>query len=95
MNRWSLLPLPMLFGACIDYNTSSTVPGFGIPNPRPLDNPTQTDRLVQVTVPTVDILWVIDNSCSMGPEQTSLADNSPIFLNYFLGSGLDYHIGTV
>jgi len=95
MNRLVLLPLPLLTGACIDYNPGSTVPGFGIPNPRPLEEQTQADRLVQVTVPTVDILWVIDNSCSMGPEQTSLAENSPIFLNYFLGSGLDYHIGTV
>jgi hypothetical protein len=62
-------------------------------NPPDLANPTQTDVIVQVTTPMVDILWTIDNSCSMSDEQLALTDNFPKFMDYFLGSGLDYHIG--
>jgi hypothetical protein len=43
----------------------------------------------------VDILWTIDNSCSMADEQEALGINFPEFMDYFLGSGLDYHIGVV
>jgi hypothetical protein len=48
---------------------------------------------MQVQTPKVDILWTIDNSCSMGPEQNDLAENFPRFMDFFLGSGLDYHVG--
>jgi hypothetical protein len=47
---------------------------------------------LQVTTPQADILWMIDNSCSMGNEQADLVENFPSFMNFFLGSGLDYHI---
>ena len=50
---------------------------------------------MQVTVPSVDVLWVIDNSCSMTEEQQALTDNFNKFVQYFVGSGLDYHIGVV
>lgn len=59
----------------------------------PIESISQTDHVVQVQIPQVDILWIIDNSCSMVEEQTSLTENFPIFMDYFLGSGLDYHIG--
>jgi hypothetical protein len=52
-----------------------------------------TDRLVQLTVPQVDVLWTVDNSSSMGNEQSALAENFPLFGDFFVGSGLDYHIG--
>jgi hypothetical protein len=48
-----------------------------------------------VQVPEVDIMFTIDNSCSMYEEQTALANNFPIFMDFFLGSGLDYHIGVI
>jgi len=58
--------------------------------------PTQaTDEFVQDDMAEVDILFVVDNSCSMAEEQALLAGNSPVLMNYFLGSGLDYHIGVV
>lgn len=56
-------------------------------------NPIQLDRIVQVAQPQVDILFVIDDSCSMSEEQALLATNFPQFMDYFQGSGLDYHIG--
>lgn len=58
-------------------------------------NPFQQDRIIQASRPRVDILFVIDNSCSMLEEQAQLAANFPLFMDYFLGSGLDYHIGVI
>jgi hypothetical protein len=87
--------LLLLAGGCIEYQPASTVPPVGVANPRPLETPRQTDKLVQVQVPEVDILWTIDNSCSMFEEQTALAENFPVFMDFFLGSGLDYQIGVV
>lgn len=67
------------------------------PNSEPpqIVNPIQEDRLVQATEPVVDVLFVIDNSSSMGDEQNILNANFPAFIPYFVGSGLDYHIGMV
>lgn len=64
-------------------------------NPKPLESSHREDRIRQVGVPKVDVLWVVDNSCSMWEEQTALAENFPSFLQFFVGSGLDYHIGVV
>lgn len=58
-----------------------------------LSPPEKTDALVQVVSPKVDVLWVIDNSGSMSEEQDKLAREFPAFMEYFLDSGLDYHIG--
>lgn len=64
-------------------------------NPPEPENPVQQDRILQASRPKVDVLFVIDNSCSMLEEQAQLAANFPQFMEYFLGSGLDYHIGVV
>jgi len=42
-----------------------------------------------------DILFVVDNSCSMAEEQDQLSQGFPVFMAYFLGSAVDYHIGVV
>jgi hypothetical protein len=41
----------------------------------------------------VDVLFVIDDSCSMSEEQAQVAVNFPAFMDFFLGSGIDYHLG--
>lgn len=64
-----------------------------VPNPPDLNPPTQVDVIRQVVTPEVDVLFVVDNSCSMAEEQTKLRDNFPIFMEFFLDSGLDWHIG--
>lgn len=65
----------------------------------PLDpEPTLTEvqeRYLQFPVPRVDVLFVVDNSSSMGDEQAALAENFPRFLTYFQQSALDWHIGVV
>jgi hypothetical protein len=49
----------------------------------------------QAIVNSVDILFVIDNSGSMGSNQTQLANNFDTFMDVFQLSGIDYHIGFI
>lgn len=42
-----------------------------------------------------DILFVIDNSCSMSNEQNNLATNSALFVDELLMSGVDFQIAVV
>jgi hypothetical protein len=54
------------------------------------------DRVVQPAEFSVDVLWVVDNSCSMEDDQGSLVTNFPTFIDTFLAmEGLDYHVGVV
>ena len=41
----------------------------------------------------IDVLFVIDNSGSMGQEQANLAANFPMFIQVLNESGLDYRVG--
>jgi len=88
------LPLLLALAAC---NETSFLPELpdpgGHPNPPGLATPTREDVITQVTTPEVDILWVIDSSGSMSEEQQKLSDNFASFMQYFLESSLDYHIG--
>ena len=84
-----LFAMVFLLAGCQEYDL---VPGYGLnaePNPPDLSAVTKEDRIVQVTVPSVDVLWIIDDSCSMTEEQQALADNFAGFVQYFVGSGLD------
>ncbi len=60
-----------------------------------LETPRNEDVIRQTTIPEVDILWVVDDSCSMADEQRKLGNNFDAFISFFLGSGLDWHIGVV
>ncbi len=95
MRAFALSALLLALGGCSEQELRSTLPPKGVPNPRPLVVETQTDKLVQTPIPEVDILWIIDNSTSMLNEQQALTTNFPAFMDYFLGSGLDYHIGVI
>jgi hypothetical protein len=81
--------------ACSDYSISNMAPALQAPNPKALASPTHRDEIVQLTTPSADVLWVVDNSSSMSDNQRALTENFPLFLDWFLGSGLDYHIGVV
>lgn len=94
--RVGLIVALVALGACKneqDFVPDDVQPGIGEP-PLP-ENPLRVDRIVQVSEPAVDVVFVIDNSCSMEEEQVLLAQNFPAFLQYFLTSGLNYHIGVV
>ncbi len=55
----------------------------------------QVDFFQQISRNTVDILLVVDNSCSMIEEQTKLGDNFDSFIQYFEASESDYQIAAV
>ena len=43
----------------------------------------------------LDVLFVVDNSCSMEAHQGSLASMSQLFVTYLMDAGADFHIGVV
>ena len=91
--RHALLWLAVAAGACIEYEpVGETNYQPPLANPEEPQSPRAEDRIVQVTTPEVDVLFVVDNSGSMRANQENLAANFPAFLSFFLGSGLDYHI---
>jgi len=54
------------------------------------------DSFQQRTVEASDVLFVVDNSCSMQDEQDELAANFSNFIETFVNSStIDYHIGVV
>lgn len=53
------------------------------------------DEFQQRTVQKSDILFVVDNSGSMGDDQEELAANFDQFISSFSGSTLDWHVGVV
>jgi hypothetical protein len=53
----------------------------------------QTDTHVQKDRPKVDVLWVIDNSGSMGWAQNLLATQIPTFMTFAIEQKVDFHIG--
>jgi hypothetical protein len=80
---------------CQEYTITDGNRVTGEPNPPPLETVTLTDRITQVTTPNSDVLWIIDNSYSMLDEQTALVNNFESFIQYFMNSGLDWHVGVV
>ena len=94
--------LTLMLPSCgIDNNISSTVDQVRA-NPRAPVSTTQVDRVLQNNTTKVDVLWLIDNSCSMScvvgchtAVSEEVAENFPLFMQFFEGSGLDYHIGVV
>ncbi len=93
MSRSVILVAALSAGCSIENSFGDGLPSWPDSNVPPVSDITRTDVIVQVTTPQVDILWMIDNSCSMSNEQTDLTENFPYFMDYFVGSGLDYHVG--
>jgi len=55
----------------------------------------QTDVFNQLTNPMVDVLWVVDNSGSMIPQQQALAQNFSTFISWAVTLQTDFHIGVI
>ncbi len=51
------------------------------------------DRVHQPEQPRADVLWIIDDSCSMDDDQSALAEHIPAFIDWFVDSEIDFHIG--
>jgi len=56
---------------------------------------TQTDYWYQSPNNQIDILWVVDDSCSMGEEQDTLVQGFSSFVGQMETSGTDFHIGVI
>lgn len=56
---------------------------------------TQEDLFQQESRNTVDVLLVVDNSCSMVEEQAKLASNFDSFIQYFDDADVDWQIGVI
>lgn len=98
MIRSLAVPVPMvvaLAGCGIENRFAEPLPAWPSSQPPPISDITQVDAIMQVQTPKVDILWMIDNSCSMYDEQEALVAAFPKFMGFFDGSGLDYHVGVV
>lgn len=97
MRRWgaALAGAMVLTGCENQFVFGSDFGNLGEALPPDLAVPTQEDVITQVTKPETDILWVIDNSGSMAEEQAKLAKSFPKFIQFFIDSGLDWHIGVV
>lgn len=95
MRTFSALVLFPLLAACQEgtIRAGDDGPAVGVaPVAQSVD---VLDRRVQRPRPAVDVLFVIDDSCSMDAEQQRLTRNFPTFTEYFALSGIDYHIGVV
>lgn len=57
------------------------------------NNSHQIDNFVQSDEPQADILFVVDNSGSMGDEQQSLANSFADFAAYLVSQNVSYHVG--
>lgn len=89
MNR--LLPFIALGG----FGCSET--GFGAVAP-PVDtfDPNRhTDRFLQTAIAQLDVLFVVDDSGSMGVHQEVLAENMSLFLDRYVASGSAYRLGLI
>jgi hypothetical protein len=53
------------------------------------------DIFYQLEAGEVDVLLVVDNSCSMEPYQNRLSENFDQFLTFFIEGDVDYQIGVI
>lgn len=60
---------------------------------RGAENSMNEEIFFQPEVGDVDVLWVVDNSCSMSDIQATLGSRFRSFLNAFNSLGIDYQIG--
>ena len=61
----------------------------------PIPPATELETFFQEREDAVDILLVVDNSCSMEDEQNELANNFEAFVQFIEQVETDYHIGVV
>lgn len=80
MRKLGLLLLAAASMGCVEYDLSEW---------------DQVEIFNQEPPEAVDILMVVDNSCSMEPYQANLGQHFDRFVQYFIGANVDYQIGVV
>jgi hypothetical protein len=81
---------------------TATPPPDATPTPTPTATPTATptpavttpctDRYQQSYTNKTDIVWVIDNSGSMGDDQQSIHDNASLFTQKLISANVDFQL---
>lgn len=88
-----LLLLAALPGCPPDDDGVIDIDGGGDDDTNEVDDGIREEHFEQNVAEATDVLFVVDNSASMEEEQDALMTNFEYFIQYFVGSGLDYHIG--
>ncbi|MCP4869244.1 MAG: hypothetical protein GY898_11060 [Proteobacteria bacterium] len=87
MRRASLAFLGLALLASTGCDRGQFAEGFAT------DNEFRQESFEQVEAVPVDILFVVDTSCSMADEQEALAENFPQFIEFFADEVLPFRIG--
>ena len=94
-----LLTALTIGGGCTDYDLSKLGDGQRGPDDRgpevQLEEGEHLDVLSQNEDAAVDVLFVVDDSCSMEQERDKLINNFDAFLEPFLDAEVDWHVGVV
>jgi hypothetical protein len=93
--RPHLALLIALSAGCSDYSVFDPSRLASSGETPTLATPRRTDVVVQQMPDKVDVLWIIDNSGSMSQEQEKIATQFDAFAQFFIGSGLDWHMGVI
>lgn len=89
MKRISLVALLIVIAGCSPTSSKVYLTPFVSPNK-------VVDANAEIFDPKADILFVVDNSNSMGPHQENLAENIKLFTSVFLNNSiLNYNIGVI
>ena len=84
---------PMIRNLALCLLAASTTNGACNDNTFIVPDFTVVDAFLQDPAEKVDILLVVDNSCSMMAEQEKLSDEFEAFTEFFYVANTDYHIG--
>lgn len=96
MERLRIVGLLGLIGCGID-NTVHDPNNQEYPShiPDGLINPEKTDVFFEPSPQPVDILFVVDKSCSMANDTLAMNTGFPAFIDYVTERNIDYHIGLI
>lgn len=90
----SILWLSLFVIGCSDYTIVDTnVEAVYHFEPPDIAQESWEDKYIQQTPTEADIIFIVDNSCSMMSEQAILAVNFPILISDMTSTQMDYHIG--
>ncbi len=81
--------MSLFLGSCSSPDSPKMIP-------KPVVQKASAEERSESLIGKVDILFVIDDSGSMGTYQKNIADNIDLFVDKFFGSAvIDYHIGVI
>ena len=80
-------------GSTTGSTDGGTTAGGTVGGGQPVSDWTDSFTQVADSDKKVDIAWVVDNSGSMGDDQTSLANNFDSFIRNFITRGIDFKMG--